>query len=201
MARAQQPAMAVVGILSLGRKTQNSPELTGLRRGLAEHGFVEGRNISLEVRAANNNNNLLPALALDLVEHRSAVIVALGSPNAVTAAKAASATVPIAFVTAVDPVDNGFVASLNRPGGNATGLSVLSTELIGKRLGLLLELAPKVKTIGYLSGPSNSPVFEDWRARTIAAARHSGATSSFRPCGRTGISRRSLQCLSNARSA
>jgi putative ABC transport system substrate-binding protein len=78
--------MAVVGILSLGRMTQNSPVLTGLRRGLAEHGFVEGRDIALEVRAANNNNNLLPALALDLVEHRSAVIVAFGSPNAVTAA-------------------------------------------------------------------------------------------------------------------
>jgi putative tryptophan/tyrosine transport system substrate-binding protein len=77
-------------------------------------------------------------------------------------------------MTAVDPVDNGFVASLNRPGGNATGLSLLSTELIGKRLSLLSELVPKVKTIGYLSGPTMSPVFGDWRARTIAAAQALG---------------------------
>jgi putative ABC transport system substrate-binding protein len=166
--RAQQP-MPLVGFLSLG----NPPNSLAFRQGLAEAGFVEGKNVRFEFRSASNNGRL-PAAAVELINDRPAVIVATGSPVAVLAAKAATSTVPIVFATNLDPLKYGFVTSLSRPGGNMTGISLLSSELVGKRLNLLLELAPQATKFAYLSGPAGAPIFEDLRSRTVAAGRALG---------------------------
>src|SRR6516225_6921069 len=138
-ARAQQPAIPVVGYLS----ATTSDIVRDVQKGLSETGFVEGRNLSVEARFANNNYSQLPQLAADLVRRRVSVIYASGGAVAVRAAKAATSTVPIVFAMGADPVAMGFVASLNRPGGNITGISFLSNELGAKRLGLLNELVPR----------------------------------------------------------
>ena len=151
-ARAQQPGMPAIGFLDLGSSTSNALP-PAFRRGLAEAGYVPGRNLAIEFRSANFQNSLLPQLAADLVRRHVAVIVTTGSPYAARAAKDATSTIPIVFVVAEDPVKYGLVASFNRPGGNVTGVSFLTTELVGKRLNLLLELVPQATKIGYLSGP------------------------------------------------
>src|SRR6478609_3285321 len=140
--RAQQAAMPVIGFLtSLGRNDR--PNLTdAFRRGLSETGFVEGRDLAIEYRFAENQHDRLPAMAADLVGRKVAVIAATGGPNPVLAAKESTSTVPIVFTSGGDPVRAGFVTSLNRPGGNITGISWFGARLGGKALGLLHELIP-----------------------------------------------------------
>jgi putative ABC transport system substrate-binding protein len=154
MARAQQAAIPVVGFLSTQSadddyKNINVPFLQGLK----ETGYVEGQYVSIEYRYAANQMDRLPALAADLVRRRVAVMVAAGGP-ATVAAKAATTTIPIVFLTAGDPVALGLVASLNRPGANLTGLAILSAELAPKRLQLLRELIPNAARFGVLVDPA-----------------------------------------------
>ena len=158
-ARAQQPAMPVIGYLNLGGSPESDVRLTGLRRGLNQTGYVEGRNVVIEYRWAGNQADRLPALVAELVQLRVSAIVANGLPPAL-AAKAATTSIPIVFSVASDPVQFGLVASLNRPGGNLTGYNVLLGELGAKGLALLHELVPGIATIGFLGNPNNSAVFE-----------------------------------------
>jgi putative tryptophan/tyrosine transport system substrate-binding protein len=153
-ARAQQPAMPVIGFLSSGWQRFDAVRLTGLRRGLNETGYVEGRNLTVEYRWAEDHYDRLPALAAELVRRQVAAIVAVGPPSAL-AAKAASATVPIVFSIASDPVTLGLVASLNRPGGNVTGVTSLASVVVGKQFEALHETVPNATVIGCLVNPNN----------------------------------------------
>ena len=172
-ARAQQAAMPVIGFLSLAHDTARYSS-AAFREGLGEVGYVLAQNVSAEYRWANLNPSLLPKLAAELVSRRVAVIVTDGSPYAALAAKDATSTSPIVFIIDEDPVKYGLVASLNRPSGNATGITFLTTDLVGKRLNLLLELAPQATTVGYLSGSSSSPVFDDYKNDMLAAGHALG---------------------------
>jgi putative tryptophan/tyrosine transport system substrate-binding protein len=171
-ARAQQPAMPVVGYLSPQSADEDYKSLTiAFLQGLEETGYVEGQNVAIEYRWAENQPDRLPALAVDLVRRRVAVIVASGTPAAL-AAKAATPTIPIVFSTAGDPVVLGLVASLNRPSANLTGYAELSGELAPKRLQLLHGLLPNVARFGVLADPVNvvtPPVITDLQtaARTL----------------------------------
>jgi putative ABC transport system substrate-binding protein len=174
VARAQQSRTPVIGFLSLGSPDANSGFGTAFRAGLAEAGYLPGRNVAMEFRWANNQPWLLPQLAADLVDRRVDVIVATGSSYAALVAKTATSTIPIVFAIADDPVHYGLVASLNRPGGTLTGMSFLGGELAAKRLNLLLELMPQAATIGYLSGPAISPIYQDRKNEMLAAGRALG---------------------------
>jgi putative ABC transport system substrate-binding protein len=143
--------MSVIGLLQLGAPSSYS--FTGFRQGLKDTGYVEGPNLRAEVRWANNNPDRLTDLAADLVNLRVRVIVSLGSNVAVRAAKAATDTIPIVFGYGFDPVQQGVVASLNRPGGNVTGVTTFGNELVGKQLGMLHELLPQASHFGVLSDP------------------------------------------------
>ncbi len=165
---AQQAAMPVIGYLNNGSPESDAPRLTGLRRGLNETGYVEGRNLVIEYRWAANQADRLPALAADLVQLRVTVIVAAGLLPAL-AAKAATTSIPIVFNVAADPVQLGLVASLNRPGGNLTGTNSLIGELGAKGLAVLHELMPSIATIGFLENPNN-PVSGLMRRDVLAAA-------------------------------
>ena len=167
-ARAQQPAMPVIGYLNLGSPESDTPRLTGLRRGLNQSGYVEGRNLVIEYRWAGNQADRLPALAADLVQLRVAVIVSAGVLPAL-AAKAATTNIPIVFLVGADPTQLGLVASLNRPGGTLTGVNVFVGELGAKGLALLHELIPSATTIGFLENPNN-PVLELTTRDVLAAA-------------------------------
>jgi len=168
-ARAQQAAMPVIGYLNNGSPEADAARLTGLRRGLNQSGYVEGRNLVIEYRWAGNQADRLPALAADLVQLRAAVIVTPGLV-ATRAAKAATTSIPIVFLVGNDPVQLGLVASLNRPGGNLTGFNVLLGELGTKGLALLHELVPGIATIGFLGNPNNPAVFELMTRDVLAAA-------------------------------
>ena len=163
--RAQQAAIPVIGYLNFGSPESDASRLTGLRRGLSESGYVEGRNFVIEYRWAGNQAERLPALAADLVQLRVAVIVSPGSLPAIVA-KAATTSIPIVFGVGNDPVQLGLVASLNRPGGNLTGINAFAVELGAKGLALLHELMPSTATIGFLENPNN-PIFE---TRDVLAA-------------------------------
>ena len=152
-ARAQQPVLPVIGFQSSLGRNDRVNLVDAFRSGLNEAGYAEGRNVAIEYRFADNQIDRLPALAADLVTRNVAVIVATGGGNSVLAAKAATTTIPIVFVTAGDPVQLGFVASLNQPGGNATGVSWFGSQLAGKGLGLLHELLPKAALIALLTNP------------------------------------------------
>jgi putative ABC transport system substrate-binding protein len=153
-ARAQQQRVTLIGCLFTGY--QNAPELAAFRKGLAEAGFVEDRNLAIEYRFAENNFDRLPELAADLVRRRVTVIAIPAAGTAPTlAAKAVTTTIPIVFGTGGDPVRMGLVASLNRPGGNITGIAVMNVEIVPKRLGILHQLLPKAMRIGVLVNPNN----------------------------------------------
>jgi len=167
-ARAQQAAIPVIGYLSSGSPESDASRLTGLRRGLNQAGYVEGRNFVIEYRWAGNQDDRLPALAADLVQLQVTVIVAAGLVPTL-AAKAATTRIPTVFIAAADPVQLGLVASLNRPGGNLTGFNTFHGELGAKGLALLHELVPGSATIGFLGNPHN-PIFELTTRDLLAAA-------------------------------
>ena len=169
VARAQQAAMPVVGYLGA---QSAEPFTVPFLQGLKETGYVEGQNVAVEYRYAENQMDRLPALAADLVRRRVAVIIAVGTDSAL-AAKAATTTIPIVFGTGQDPVALGLVASLNRPGGNATGIAILSSELGPKRLQLLRELIPNAVLFGVPRDPA-VPESQSLIADLQAAARTLG---------------------------
>jgi putative tryptophan/tyrosine transport system substrate-binding protein len=151
----QPAAMPVVGLLDPGSADGRVDAVAALRKGLAEAGFVEGQNVALEFRWADGDYERLPALAADLVRRRVNVIVAPGASAAAVAARDATPTIPIVFAVGTDPVKFGLVASLNRPGGNVTGVSFLITELAAKRMQLLRELVPAAHRIAVLVNPAD----------------------------------------------
>jgi putative ABC transport system substrate-binding protein len=152
-AHAQQKAIPVIGYLHFGSPGPAAPDVAAFRKGLGETGYVEGQNVGIELRWAEGHYDRLPALAADLVGRNVALIVAGGPPSA-RAAKDATSTIPIVFTTS-DPVAEGLVASLARPGGNLTGFSLLAGELMPKRLELLTELVPQAKVIAWLMNPAS----------------------------------------------
>jgi putative ABC transport system substrate-binding protein len=168
-ARAQQPAMPVIGFLSPGNEGAANPVIPPFRLGLGEFGYVEGRNVEILHRQAELRFDRLPALAADLVRRHVAVILAAGIAPAL-AAKSATSTIPIVFFSSVDPVEVGLVASFNRPSGNATGMFFLSTPLIAKRLELLHEIVPAALSIGFLANPTPPTTLMDIRKRRVLRA-------------------------------
>ena len=155
MSRAQPSAVPTIGFLSSGAEHAFAPNVAGFIRGLQELGYSPGQNVAISYRWADGQYDRLPAMAAELAGLRIAVLVASGGTAVARAAKAATATIPIIFATADDPVANGVVASLNRPGENITGVALLSTELVAKRLGLLRELMPQAKSIALLVNADN----------------------------------------------
>jgi putative ABC transport system substrate-binding protein len=155
-ARAQQPAMPVIGFLGFGSLENFGPWLTAFRKGLNEGGFVEGQNVAIEYRWADGQYDRMEKLAADLVGRRVAVIAVPGSPPGARAAKAATSRIPIVFGIGEDPVKLGLVASIARPGGNATGVNFLTAEVIAKRLALLLELVPGAARVAALINPTDA---------------------------------------------
>jgi len=169
-ARAQQPGVALIGLLA-GTQLDDRM-LSAIRQGLKEAGYVEGRNVAIKYRTADGRFNRVPGLTAELVADRVAVILAFGPPAAL-AAKAATGTIPIVFVIGADPVELGLVSSLNRPGANVTGVTFLVTALGAKRLELLRELVPNAKIVGLLVNPTN-PTSEFQTTDTQNAARALG---------------------------
>jgi len=166
-ARAQQPAMPVIGLLN-GQSTTSL--LPGFRQGLSEAGFDEGRNVAIVYRSAEGELERLPALAAELVRLRVGVIAAVGGDNSVRSAKAATKTIPIVFTTGGDPVESGIVPSLSRPGGNVTGATFLGSMAAPKQIGLLRDLVPKLATIGLLVSPVSTPAGADVTTREVQTA-------------------------------
>jgi putative tryptophan/tyrosine transport system substrate-binding protein len=167
--RAQQPALPVVGFLGLTSPEEFAPLAAAFRQGLGETGFVEGQNVAVEYRWARGKYDQLPALASDLAQQRVSVIAALGTPASAIAAKRATTTIPIVFVSGGDPVAIGLVESLNRPGGNTTGVYMLTVALEPKRLELIHEVMPKLAVIGVIADPKSPDTVEQLRELTKAA--------------------------------
>jgi putative ABC transport system substrate-binding protein len=172
-ARAQQ--VPVVGFLATTSPAPFAHLVAGFRRGLQEAGFIEGRNVAIEYRWAEGRYEQVPALAADLVQRQVAVIVTTGGETSAVAAKAATKTIPIVFNTGTDPVRLGLVTSLARPGGNATGVNIFTTELAEKRLGLLHDLIPAASTIAVLLNPNFAPAVVNLQESEVAA-RAAGRT-------------------------
>jgi len=169
--RAQHVSMPVIGFLNSSSPDADGDRMHAYRRGLSETGYVEGRNVIIEYRWADGQNERLPSMAADLVRRGVNVIVTGGTP-ATLAAKAATATIPIVFILSTDPVEAGLVASLNRPGGNLTGVTGLNVELAPKKLELLHELLPAARIIGLLVNPTNAVAAEN-QSRAVQAAAQS----------------------------
>lgn len=192
-ARAQQKAPAIIGFLHFGSPGPFAFQATAFEQGLKENGWVKGKNVAIEYRWAEGNYDRLPALAADLVNRRVDLIAAIGPPCA-TAAKRATSTTPIVFTSGDDPVQGGLVASLSRPGGNLTGISILAVQLVPKRLELLSQLVPQAHTFALLVNPSNGysdPMIEDVGAaaatkgmqlKIVKASTESEIDSAFARC-------------------
>jgi putative tryptophan/tyrosine transport system substrate-binding protein len=183
-ARAQQP-LPVVGFLNSRSAGEAATDVDGFLRGLSATGYIDGQNVTIEYRWADNRYERLPALAKELVDRRVAVITATGGPISALAVKEATNTIPFVFITGVDPVKLGLVASLNRPGGNATGVNILVTAVESKRLGLLLELAPRADLIAIMVNP-NSPELEAQLSDVTAAAQSIGKKLEVLKAGNVG---------------
>jgi putative tryptophan/tyrosine transport system substrate-binding protein len=180
--RAQQKAMPVIGFLGSGSSDQNAPNVAAFSRGLSETGYVEGQNVAIEYRWADGHYDRLPALAADLVGRKLDLIVA-SAPPAARAAKNATLTIPIVFLVGIDPVAEGLVPSLARPGGNLTGFSMVSTELTPKRLELLSELVPQARMVVLLVNPNNP---NPWIGDVQEAARAKGVQLQILKAGTEG---------------
>ena len=193
-ARAQQSAMPVIGLLGATSAQGYAGQLAAFRRGLADAGFSEGRDVVIEYRWAEDQYERLPALAADLVRRQVAVIATIGGNAASLVAKAATTTIPVVFHGSIDPVEAGFVASLNRPGGNMTGVVTLNIDTGQKRLELIHELVPSAGTIALLLNPTN-PIAETQSkdlqaaARTLGLNLHVRRTCEHRTRIRTGLRR------------
>jgi putative tryptophan/tyrosine transport system substrate-binding protein len=173
LARAQQAAMPVVGFVNVAAEGSYEPHLSAFLKGLNEAGYVDGRNVTIEYRWAENQSDRLPAMVADLVHRQVAVIAATGTPAAL-AAKAATTTIPIVFTTIGDPVELNLVTSLRRPGGNVTGVTQTNVEVAPKRLQLLHELIPTASIMALLVNPGNPKVAEINTKEVQAAARTLG---------------------------
>jgi putative ABC transport system substrate-binding protein len=179
-AAVQPPARPVIGFLGAASASGFTPQLDGLRRGLEEAGFSEGRNLTIEYRWADNQSSRLPTLAAELIERRVDMMVASGPPAAI-AAKAATTTTPVVFVVGTDPVGAGIVESLNRPGGNLTGMYLFIGGLIAKKLELLHELAPGIDSFATLVNPGTpsekldlaeiETISRTWKASSVSTIR------------------------------
>jgi putative tryptophan/tyrosine transport system substrate-binding protein len=175
-ARAQQPAMRVIGFLSSRSPSESSGVVAAFRQGLGESGFVEGQNLAIAFRWAEGHYDRLPALAAELVDLRVNVVFAAGGPPSAFAAKAANATIPVVFSAVNHPVELGLVASLNRPGGNVTGMSMFTAEIAAKNVSLLKEMVPAITVVAYLINPSN-PAAKIYSDSVVAAASALGMTA------------------------
>ena len=179
-ARAQQATMPVIGFLHAGSPENYGVRLAAYRQGLKDAGFVEGQNVAVEYRWANDHQDRLPALAADLIQRHVAVIATPGSTPAALAAKAATNTLPIVFTTGTDPVALGLVASLSQPGGNATGITALNADLAAKKLGVMRALLPKADHFFALVNPK-SPLTEPFLKDLRAGAASLGLTFEILP--------------------
>jgi putative ABC transport system substrate-binding protein len=171
-ALAQQPAIPVVGFLNAASPDLFAHVVRAFHLGLSETGYVEGRNVAIEYRWAENQYDRLPELAAELVRRRVSVITTGSSTLAALAAKAATTTLPIVFLMGSDPVQFGLVASLNRPGGNLTGITTLNLEMTPKRLQVLRELLPTTTIMALLVNPTNAPATVETEVRQVQAAAH-----------------------------
>ena len=177
-ARAQQPGMPVIGFLHSASPDSYASQVDAFRQSLKETGYVEGQNVAIEYRWAENQIARLPTMAADLAHRQVSVIVAGGSPVSALAAKSATTTIPIVFMNVADPVGIGLVASFNRPGGNVTGATLLSAELVAKRLGILRDLLPSVKRVAMLVNPTR-PGVDAQKAQLQEAAQALGLALQF----------------------